>query len=101
MTPPNWCALLPSHEAIMAMTPEKLEAVEAASERYIGALSSGISGIGNLLACAASNGETGLNEEAVRGVGWLLESLGSLIGNISATEATATYRRNEIERGGV
>lgn len=97
---PNWNDLLPSHEAIRAMTPEKLKAAEVASEHYIGKLAYGISGIGNLLACTASNGETGLDEGAVTNVGWLLESLGDLIGNLYTTEAATAYRRNEIELGG-
>ncbi|MGO3029127.1 hypothetical protein [Pseudomonas helleri] len=100
MSLPNWNAILPSLEAIQAMTPEKLKATEDAADRYIGALAHGISGIGNLLACTASNSESGLNEGAVADVGWLLESLGGLIGNLYTTEAAAAYRRNEVERGG-
>jgi hypothetical protein len=98
----NWNDILPTHEAIRAMAPEKLEAASGASTRYVATLAFGIAGIGNLLACTASNSETGLSEEAVTHVGWLLDALGDLIGKLADTDAGVQYQiqKNE-EVGGV
>lgn len=96
MSSGNWQNLLPNHESILKMSAEKLQATEKASDRYLSVLAHGISGIGNLLACTASNGETGLSETAVTDIGWMLESLGTLISNLSDTGAAAAHRRNEI-----
>lgn len=85
MSAPNWNALLPSHEAIQAMSPEQLKAAGQAADQYVCTLANGISGLGHLLACTASNGETGLSEDAVTSVGWMLESLGDLISKLTDT----------------
>ena len=81
------------------MTPEQLKAAEHASESCVTTLAHGISGIGNLLACTASNSETGLNPEALTDIGWLLESLGNLISNLADTGAAANSRLAEIKPG--
>ncbi|MNF92073.1 hypothetical protein D3C84_747060 [compost metagenome] len=101
MKRPDWNDLFPSHEEILAMTPEKLKNTGHTARQYVATLAFGISGIGNLLACTASTGESGLSEDAVTSAGWLLENLGALIGNLSDMESAATWRRNEIQRGGV
>lgn len=101
MKVPNWNDLLPSGDAIEKhMTPEQLEATAGACDRYIMTLAHGVSGIGNLLACTASNSESGLSEEAVTDVGWLLEGLGHLISNLADTGDAAKYRRNALKREG-
>lgn len=100
MKAPNWNDLLPTHEAIRNMTPAKLEAASGATSRYIATLAFGIAGVGNLLACTASNEESGLNEDAVTHVGWLLESLGDLIGKLADTEAGVQYQSQEIGSNG-
>lgn len=96
MNVPNWNDILPSHEVIKAMPPSKLEAAEGATERYIAALAFGVAGIGDLLACTASNKETGLSEDAVTNVGWLLNALGDLIGGLADTGAGVSFRRKEL-----
>lgn len=98
MSDPNWNDLLPNHEAIQAMTPEQLKAAGKAVDLYVCTLANGISGIGNLLACTASNGRTGLNEDAVTSVGWMLESLGDLISTLTDTGKDLNCRRNPLKR---
>lgn len=97
MKVPNWNDILPNHEAIRAMTPAKLDAAEGAATRYIATLAFGIAGVGNLLACTASNDETGLAADAVTNVGWLLDALGDLIGKLADTEAGVSFRKAEVE----
>ncbi|KGK23875.1 hypothetical protein [Pseudomonas plecoglossicida] len=94
-----WNDLLPRHEALKNMTAGQLKATEQATESCVSVLAHGISGIGHLLACTASNGETGLSSAAVTDIGWLLESLGSLVGNLSDTGAAATYHLSEVKPG--
>jgi hypothetical protein len=95
---PNWNDLLPSIDVIEKnLTPDQLEQAGRACDQYIVTLAHGISGIGNLLACTASNGETGLCEEAATDVGWLLEGLGNLISNLADTGEAAKYRRKQLE----
>lgn len=97
----TWNDLLLTPGAIeQTMTLEQMDAVERACDRYVTTLAHGISGIGNLLACTASNGETGLSDEAVTDVGWLLESLGTLISDLAETGAACQYRRNALKREG-
>jgi hypothetical protein len=94
-----WNDLLPRHEALKNMTAEQLKAAEQATESCVTVLAHGISGIGHLLACTASNSDTGLNPAVVTDVGWLLESLGSLVGNLSDTGAAATFHLSEVKPG--
>ncbi|EGH20558.1 hypothetical protein [Pseudomonas amygdali] len=92
----NWCDLLIKRDEITAMNADDLDAVIRATDDQLLTLAHGVSGIGNLLACAASNEESGLSPDAVRNVGWMLESLGALISNVagvSAHAADATPRR--------
>ncbi|WP_288657840.1 MULTISPECIES: hypothetical protein [Pseudomonas] len=83
---PKWNDLLPNYEGLQRMDAERLEKAGRLAGGQVATLALGISGIGNLLACTASNGETGLSESAVTDVGWMLESLGQLITNLSDTE---------------
>lgn len=94
----NWNDILPTPEAIRAMTPEKLDAASGASTRYVTTLAFGIAGVGNLLACTASNTETGLSEDAVTHVGWLLDALGDLIGKLADTDAGVQYQMQKNEK---
>lgn len=95
----NWNDLLPKHEALTSMTAEQLKAAEQASETYVSVLANGISGIGNMLACTASNNDTGLDVEAVIEIGWLLESLGTLVSNLASTGSAATYQLSKVTPG--
>lgn len=86
----NWSDLLIKRDEIAAMNAEDLDAVSRATDGQLSALTHGVSGIGNLLACAALNEEVGLSPDAVAGVGWMLESLGELISNVAEVSAHAT-----------
>jgi len=98
---PTWNDLLPGMKAIeQTMKSDELEQAGRACDQYVMNLANGISGIGNLLACTASNGETGLSEEAVTDVGWLLESLGTLISNLADTGNAIQQQRNALKREG-
>ncbi|WP_313551186.1 hypothetical protein [Pseudomonas sp.] len=83
---PKWNDLLPNYEDLQRMDTERLAKAERMACSQVATLALGISGIGNLLACTASNNETGLSADAVTDVGWMLESLGHLINNLSDTE---------------
>ncbi|PYD06744.1 hypothetical protein DND90_16270 [Pseudomonas syringae pv. maculicola] len=85
----RWCDLLIQRDEIAAMNAEDLDAVSRATGGQLSALTHGVSGIGNLLACAALNEEVGLSLDAVASVGWMLESLGELIGNVADVSAHA------------
>lgn len=83
---PKWNDLLPNYEDLQRMNAERLDKAGRLAGSQVATLALDISGIGNLLACTASNGETGLSESAVTDVGWMLESLGQLITNLSDPE---------------
>lgn len=87
----SWSSLLPKHEAIKEMSVDELRKTADSTKEYACTLAHGISGIGNLLACTASNGQTGLSDQAVTSVGWMLESMGTLISNLVDTQAAAEY----------
>lgn len=74
----NWNDILIGQQQIADIAPDRLElAAESVSGRAT-TLAYGISSIGNLLACTASNGSTGLSDDTATSLGWLLESLGEL-----------------------
>ncbi|WP_231656355.1 hypothetical protein [Pseudomonas californiensis] len=77
-------------DEITAMNAEDLEAVISATDDRLLALARGVSGIGNLLACSASNKELGLSQDVVTNVGWMLESIGELISDVAGVSAHAT-----------
>lgn len=78
MSAVNWNDLLIGQQQIAEIAPDRLElAAESVSGRAT-TLAYGISSIGNLLACTASNGSTGLSDDTATSLGWLLESLGEL-----------------------
>ncbi|WP_346397561.1 hypothetical protein [Pseudomonas syringae] len=85
----NWRDLMVKRDEIAAMNGEDLDAVIRATDDRLLTLAHGVSGIGNLLACAASNEESGLSPDAVINVGWMLESLGALISNVTEVSAHA------------
>lgn len=99
MSIPNWNDLLPNHEAIQAMSPEKLEAAASATDSYGMNISFGIAAIGNLLAGAALNEEQGLDADAVADLGWLLASLGELSAKLTDTGNGIRHSRNRQRRG--
>ncbi|RMN51785.1 hypothetical protein SAMN05444506_12489 [Pseudomonas syringae] len=94
----GWCDLLIKHKDIAVMDTEDLDALCRATDDRLLALAHGVSGIGNLLACAASNSETGLSLEAVKNIGWMLESLGGLISNLSDTNSEAVHQISEMPK---
>lgn len=95
---PKWNDLLPNYEQIQTMQPEKLDKAEKIAANQVATLALGISGIGNLLACTASTGETGLSDSAVTDVGWMLESLGKLMCSLSDTQMCIRDRMNQLAK---
>ncbi|WP_116830159.1 hypothetical protein [Pseudomonas syringae] len=98
----NWCDLLIKREDIAKMDADSLDAVTRATDDRLLSLALGVSGLGNLLACAASNEEAGLSPGAVANVGWMLESIGSLISgmtDVSTQAADATLALNSKKVG--
>ncbi|MFB8830059.1 hypothetical protein ACE0DR_13770 [Azotobacter sp. CWF10] len=98
----DWNALLPNHEAIQAMPPEKLEAAGQAAESYGINIGFGIAAIGNLLAGTASNEDHGLDPDATTDLGWLLETLGKLSAKLADTGSGIAIerKRRSIKREG-
>jgi hypothetical protein len=93
MSAPNWNALLPNNEAIDAIHADHLDAASEALETQAVSIGFGIAAIGNLLACTASNDETGLCKDAVTDIGWLLQSLGTLSAKLSDSRNAISDRR--------
>lgn len=85
----NWKDLLISGQEMKQMPLGDLDAISGAGDSYLHSIAQGISGIGNLLACTASNGVSGLDPEAVTKIGWMLDVLGGLISNLSDLAAEA------------
>jgi hypothetical protein len=73
-----WNDLLISTEAFDQLSPEQLAKISASDHDNNMTLCHGVAAIGNLLAVAALNEDTGLSLEVVADIGWLLESLGKL-----------------------
>lgn len=96
MSAPNWNDLLPSYEAIQAMTPEQLKASGQATEEYGMTLGFGIAAVGNLLANTADAGELGM--DTARDLGWLIEALGDLSAKLADTGNGIRDRRNALKR---
>jgi hypothetical protein len=101
MKTPDWNDLLITNSMIEHnLTPEQLETAEYACDSTLTVLARGVSGIGNLLACTASNSESGLSAEVATDVGWLLESLGTLISNLANISDATNERCNALKREG-
>lgn len=94
---PKWNDLLPNYEDLQRMDAKRLDKAGRLAGGQVATLALGISGIGSLLACTASNDDTGLSESAVTNVGWMLESLGNLICGLSDLEENAAYRLKQLE----
>jgi hypothetical protein len=90
---PSWSNLLPSPSAVEKMGPEELKMTGAAIDEYSFTLGCGIAAIGNLLACTASNSETGLDMKTAADIGWLIESLGALSAQLSNASTGIQDRR--------
>ncbi|ACO80198.1 hypothetical protein AvCA_40630 [Azotobacter vinelandii CA] len=97
MSRADWNALLPNHETIEAMSPEKLEAAGQATEDYGMNIGFGIAAIGNLLAGTATNDDHGLDPDAMSDLGWLLETLGKLSAKLADTGNGIRARRAAIQ----
>ena len=89
MSTVSWKDLLISGQAMKQLPSDDLEAISSASDDYLHTIAHGVSGIGNLLACTASNGVSGLDSEAVTKIGWMLDALGGLISNLSDVASEA------------
>ncbi len=85
----NW-----THEGKRLTTEQaqRLSDIESAADDRIDTLVLGVSAIGNLLACTASNGTTGLCDETAAAIGWLLEDMGHLIYRCKETASAAGER---------
>lgn len=94
---PDWTDLLPTFDTIYSMAPEKLTRADSAVEQYTVTLGYGIAAIGNLLACTASNSETGLSSRTAADIGWLLESLRALSAQLTTSSTAITDRRRTVK----
>lgn len=78
---------------------EQLNTISVAAECHSMNLSHGIAAIGNILACAALNTDTGLNMDVVADLGWLIETLGNLNSKVTDIENCAAHYRSRKAQG--
>lgn len=83
MSAPNWNDLLNSQRHFEKLQGEERERANEASSHYITQLALGISGIGSLLSCTATNGVTGLCPDAAANIGWMMTAVGDLINRLN------------------
>lgn len=95
---PSWYDLMVSDATIQQLAPEQLEKAHRMAEGETVTLSMGISGLGNLMACAASNEDSGLSSEAVQSVGWMLDSLGRLLATMNDTQGLIQHRLDALSK---
>lgn len=97
MTAVNWNDLFESNHYFELLQGEERGRANEASSHYIAQLAIGVSGIGNLLACTASNGVTGLSDEAATDVGWMLKAVGDLINRLNDIAVATMPDGREME----
>jgi hypothetical protein len=90
-----WRDLLPTTEAIKAMTPEALSEAGNAADCCARTLAYGVAAVGNLLAGAALNEEHGLDAGAIADLGWLLQSMGELSATLADTHEGVRLRSTQ------
>ena len=90
-----WRDLLPSTEAIKAMTPEALDRAGLAADCQALTLAYGVAAIGGLLAGAALNEDHGLDAGAIADLGWLLQSMGELSATLADTHEGVRLRSKQ------
>lgn len=95
---PSWYDLMVSDAAIQQLAPEQLEKAHRMAEGETATLALGISGLGNLLVCAASNKDAGLSKGAVESVGWMLESMGRLLYAMTDTQGLIQHRFDALSK---
>ena len=78
------------------MSAESLSAAESFMRGEMGILAGGISGLGVLLATSVDNEEAGVNLDAIKSVGWMMESVGKIILTLSDTHGGIACRLQEI-----
>lgn len=89
MSAVDWNDLLESPRHFERLEGEAKERASEASSFYIAQLAMGISAVGNLLACTATNGVTGLGDDTAAKVGWMMIAVGDLITRLNdIAEAT-------------
>ena len=100
----DWRTLLPDQlnllpdvyqgQHVTAEQAKRVSEIKSAAEDRIDTLVIGVGAIGNLLACTASNGTTGLCDDTAANIGWLLEDMSNLILQCSQTaESAGDYLR--------
>lgn len=96
----SWTKIIANDEAIQALTPEQKIEAATTTEQTISCLADGISGLGSIMGSAGA-GKFGLDDAAVANVGWMLESLGSLISNLADyKDSLRHYARDQKPRKG-
>lgn len=95
---PSWYDLIVSDATIQQLAPEQLERALRMADGETTTLAMGISGLGNLMACAANNKDSGLSEDAVESVGWMLDSLGRLLATMNDTQGLIQHRLDALSQ---
>ena len=90
----DWSHLLLSAEQASNTSPKQAAHLADSINAKALTLANGVSAIGCLLACTASNGKTGLAPETATNIGWLLESLGELTATLIHTGEHASEAAN-------
>jgi len=94
----SWYDLMVNDATIQQLGPEQLEKAHRMADGKTATLALGISGLGNLMACAANNKDSGLSEDAVESVGWMLDSLGRLLATMNDTQGLIQHRLDALSQ---
>lgn len=97
MSAPDWNDLLQSNRYFEQLQGEAQKRAGEASRFYIAQLAMGISGVGTLLSCTATNGVTGLSSDAAAKVGWMMTVVGDLIVSLSDIAEATMPEGREME----
>jgi hypothetical protein len=91
--------LLVDTNSFDSLSIEQLNEISLSAECHSMNLGHGIAAIGNILACAALNKDTGLNMDVVADLGWLIETLGNLSSKVTDIENCAAHYRSRKAQG--
>lgn len=97
MSAPDWNDLLQTNRYFEQLQGEAKERAGEASRFYIAQLAMGISGVGDLLACTATNGVTGLSSDAAAKVSWMMTVMGDLIVSLGDIAEATMPEGREME----
>lgn len=85
---PTWHNLIHDNDQLRAMSADELHRAHSTAESYALAITSGISAVGNLLACAVLNDRMPPSNDVIADAAWLIKALSEL-----------SARLNDVQEG--